>query len=178
MDRRVRAGSSPARGTKKLTDTIVLYYSLSIFIVMKKIDKESFIEICEKSESMAQASVQLNLHFNTFKKYAIKFGCYHPNQSGKGMTKNVTPKFDLEEILNGEHPHYQTYKLKKRMIKEGIIKNMCSVCNISTWLNSPLNLELDHIDGNRMNHKIDNLRLLCPNCHSQTENYRSKNKKK
>ena len=144
---------------------------------MKKIDKTKFIEICKQSESMAKAAVELNLHFNTFKKYAISFGCYFPNQSGKGMKKIGNPKFDLKEILKGDHPHYQTYKLKKRMLKEGFLENVCNVCNISTWLGVPLNLELDHIDGNRMNHKIENLRLLCPNCHSQTENYRSKNKK-
>lgn len=144
---------------------------------MKQIDKQFFIKVCERSESMAKAAAELNLHFNTFKKYAIEFGCYYPNQSGKGTTKKSTPKFELEKILNGDHPHYQTYKLKKRMLKEGMLTNTCSICSISTWMDFPLNLELDHIDGNRMNHKIENLRLLCPNCHSQTENYRSKNKK-
>jgi len=144
---------------------------------MKKIDKDNFIEVCRKSESMAKAAVELNLHFNTFKKYALRFDCYLPNQSGKGMIKKSNPKFNLNEILDGQHPHYQTYKLKKRMLKEGLLENSCSVCNISTWLDLPINLELDHKDGNRMNHKIENLRLLCPNCHSQTENFRAKNKK-
>ena len=51
----------------------------------------------------------------------------------------------------------------------------CSMCNISTWNNSPLILECDHIDGNPKNNKPENLRLLCPNCHSQTESFKGKN---
>lgn len=51
----------------------------------------------------------------------------------------------------------------------------CSICNISSWNNNYLTLECDHIDGNPKNNKPNNLRLLCPNCHSQTESYKGKN---
>jgi hypothetical protein len=145
---------------------------------MKNIDKNNFIKVCKESDSMAQAAIKLGLHFNTFKKYAIKFDCYETNQSGKGITKKGTPKFELNDILDGNHPHFQTYKLKNRILKEGLIDNVCSVCGITEWFGKPMNMELDHIDGNRSNHKLDNLRMLCPNCHSQTETYRSKNIKK
>ena len=131
--------------------------------------------MCLNSNSMAEAAVKLELHFNTFKKYAIKFGCYKTNQSGKGITKIVPPKIDLQEILDGKHPHFQTFKLKNRLLKEKIIQNKCSICNIEEWNGKKINMELDHIDGNRTNHKLENLRMLCPNCHSQTETYRAKN---
>jgi len=147
-----------------------------IFICMKNINKEEFIQTCKNAESMAQASVKLNMHFNTFKRYAEKFECYNPNQSGKGMHKPSGKIIPLKEILEGKHPQYQTFKLKNRLIKEGIIKNECSICHISSWQNKQLNVELDHIDGNRTNHTIKNLRMLCPNCHSQTDTYRSKNR--
>ena len=142
---------------------------------MKQIDEKHFREICQSSNSMAEAAVKLELHFNTFKKYALKFECYNTNQSGKGINKNVPPKIDLQEILEGKHPHFQTFKLKNRLLKEKIIENKCSVCNIEEWNGKELNMELDHIDGIRSNHKIENLRMLCPNCHSQTETYRAKN---
>lgn len=85
-------------------------------------------------------------------------------------------KFELNDILNGLHPQYPTYKLSKRLIKEGIFDYKCNSCGISKWNNLPIVLELDHIDGNSHNHLKENLRFLCPNCHSQTSTYCGKNK--
>jgi 5-methylcytosine-specific restriction endonuclease McrA len=145
---------------------------------MEKINEENFKKVCKESDSMAQAAIKLGLHFNTFKKYAIKFNCYITNQSGKGINKKGSPKVKLSDILEGNYPHFQTYKLKNRMLREGLVENVCSVCGINEWFDKPISMELDHIDGDRSNHKLENLRMLCPNCHSQTETYRSKNIKK
>lgn len=91
--------------------------------------------------------------------------------------RSVNPqKIPINEILEGIHPYYQTLKLKKRLIKEGIKKNECEICGISDWNGKPLSMQLDHIDGNSHNHKLENLRMICPNCHSQTETYCGKNK--
>lgn len=142
----------------------------------KNINKEKFVSVCENSISMAKAAVDLGLHFNTFKKKAIEFGCYRPNPGLKGGKRSVNPKIDLNEILQGKHPQFQTYKLKLRLLRENLLENKCSICGITDWEKKPINLELDHIDGNRTNHVLNNLRLLCPNCHSQTDTYRSKNR--
>ncbi len=145
--------------------------------IKDKIEKGEFIRICDESISMAEAAAKMKLHFNSFKKRALELNCYNTNQSGKGIKKKGKPIFMLNDILKGKHPHFQTYKLKNRMIKEGIIDNKCSKCELNEWMGEKLNCELDHIDGDRTNHKRENLRLLCPNCHSQTSTYRSKNKK-
>jgi len=139
-----------------------------------KISKEKIIEVCKTSNSMAHAAAELNIHFNTLKRLAILYDCYTPNQGLKGGNKNAPTKIDLNEILDGVHPHFQTYKLKNRLLKEGVLKNICSVCLIDSWNGKAIKLELDHIDGSRTNHSLLNLRLLCPNCHSQTDTYRSK----
>lgn len=52
----------------------------------------------------------------------------------------------------------------------------CSICGIDEWMGKPLNLECDHIDGNRLNNRPENLRLICSNCHSQTATFKGRNK--
>ena len=66
---------------------------------------------------------------------------------------------------------------KKRLLNDFGVKNQCSKCGICEWLDDPLSLHLDHVDGDRLNNTIDNLRLLCPNCHSQTPTYAGKKNK-
>jgi hypothetical protein len=129
----------------------------------------------DSSNSMSEASIKLNLHFSTFKRKAEQFGLYSPNQGRKGVSRYAKTSTNLNEILDGKHPNYQTFKLKNRLLKEGLIENKCSKCNISEWNNTPINCELDHINGIRHDHHLSNLRMLCPNCHSQTSTYRGKN---
>lgn len=69
---------------------------------------------------------------------------------------------------------YKTYK--KEFIKKTGYK--CQFCGISEWRGDPISLELDHIDGDNCNNHENNLRLLCPNCHSQTDTYRGRNIKR
>lgn len=64
--------------------------------------------------------------------------------------------------------------LKKYMLEDLHIPNKCAICSISQWQGKDLVLELDHIDGNSSNNDISNLRLLCPNCHSQTDTFRGR----
>lgn len=142
---------------------------------MKHTDEE-IIEACNEARSMAEAAAELNMHFNTFKRKAIKLNVYEPNQSGKGINKRHNGnKIELKEILEGKHPSYQTNKLRIRLIDEGLKEHECESCGISNWMNNPISLELDHIDGDRTNHSLTNLRILCPNCHSQTSTYRGRN---
>ena len=51
----------------------------------RSVDEERFIAICNESQTMSEAAMKLNMHFNTFKRYAIRLGCYKPNQGGKGV---------------------------------------------------------------------------------------------
>lgn len=84
-------------------------------------------------------------------------------------------KLPMSEILV-EHCEYKNLtSLKKRLIKEGYIDNKCSVCGINEWLGYPISLQLHHINGKHDDNRLENLQLLCPNCHSITDNYAGKN---
>jgi RNA polymerase subunit RPABC4/transcription elongation factor Spt4 len=143
-----------------------------------KVSDKKIIEVCKSSLSMSSAASTLGIHFNTLKKRAILLGVYNTNPSGKGLKK---PKgigkggIVLSEILEGKHPQYQTNKLRKRLIKENIKYERCEVCGIEEWNGKLVSFELDHINGVRNDHRINNLRIICPNCHSQTHTYRSRN---
>jgi 5-methylcytosine-specific restriction endonuclease McrA len=63
-------------------------------------------------------------------------------------------------------------------LREGIFEHRCANCRNTRWLNQPIPLELDHINGNNKDNRLKNLRLLCPNCHAQTPTYRSKKRSK
>jgi HNH endonuclease len=65
--------------------------------------------------------------------------------------------------------------LRRRILKEGLKPHKCESCGLTEWMGKRIPLELDHIDGDRANNLWANLRLLCPNCHSQTDTYRGKN---
>jgi hypothetical protein len=143
-----------------------------------KIDSKIIIDAVNSSITMKEASIKCGLHFNTFVRYAKKLNVYKPNPGGKGTSKPKKIKILLSDILLGLHPTYQTFKLKKRLYDAKIKFNICEICGISDWNDKPLECELDHIDGNSSNHKLENLRILCPNCHSQTITFRAKNIKK
>ena len=90
---------------------------------------------------------------------------------GKSNPKKFT--FEQAFCINGT---LTTQKLKQRILKENLIPYRCIECNNGgTHNNKPLTLHLDHINGINNDNRIENLRFLCPNCHSQTETYAGKN---
>ena len=98
----------------------------------------------------------------------------HFNRSKSGVYK----KYTLEEILIENSDYANISRLKQRLINEGYLEYKCACCGINEWLGQPISLQLDHINGNNRDHRIENLRFLCPNCHAQTETYAGKNKGK
>jgi 5-methylcytosine-specific restriction endonuclease McrA len=65
--------------------------------------------------------------------------------------------------------------VKRRLLALGLLENRCGKCGITEWLGAPLSMHLDHINGVRDDHRLENLRMLCPNCHSQTPTYAGRN---
>lgn len=87
-------------------------------------------------------------------------------------------EYSLEDILDGKYPKYQSSKLLERLIKAGYKERKCEKCGITEWMGKEIVFHLHHKDGNHINNKLDNLEVLCPNCHSQTDTFAGKNSKK
>lgn len=137
---------------------------------------EYFISIVKSCQTMAQAAKMCGMAFGTFKRRALKLGVYNTNQGGKGICDDYVRKDHIEtsEILSGKYPAYPTFKLKLRLLNEGYFEDKCSMCG---WNKKAEGMErtpceLDHINGNPTDHRLENLRLICPNCHSLTPTYR------
>ena len=81
----------------------------------------------------------------------------------------------LNEILLANSPYTNQTRLKIRLLRDGLLKNVCCSCGQTpTWLSKPLVLIMDHINGDHHDNRLENLRMLCPNCNSQTETFSRK----
>ena len=100
---------------------------------------------------------------------------YNGNQGSKNIKTFNHPKYMpyIEYIKVG---NVQTNKLRIKLIKEGLKLPICERCKNSKWEGQQIPLEVHHIDGDKTNNKLENLQLLCPNCHSLTETYRGANR--
>lgn len=147
----------------------------------RKYTDEQFIEAVKSSTSVRQVLSKLGLkeaggNYAITKQRIKKLGLDISHFTGPAWNKGkkIGPKRPLEDYTSNKHPII-SHRLKIRLLKEQVFLHQCSVCNLTEWLNKPIPLELDHINGNHEDNSIENLRLLCPNCHAQTDNYRGKN---
>lgn len=101
----------------------------------------------------------------------------------KGGRLPITTKYELQEFLEktrdieeytSNKVPMQSDKLKIRLLNEGYLEPKCDMCGHSRWLDGEIPLQLDHKDGDKENNSLSNLRLLCPNCHALTPQYRLK----
>lgn len=134
------------------------------------------------SKSWRQTAFTLGLNGDaggntkTLKKLAEKNGIDFSHFLGKriNLGRKTWNHIPLEDWLKKGVIVKSTY-LKKKLISAGIIDNICVECELhDNWNGLPIELELDHIDGDKSNNLLDNLRLLCPNCHSQTPTFRGR----
>jgi 5-methylcytosine-specific restriction endonuclease McrA len=68
--------------------------------------------------------------------------------------------------------------VKWRLLEAGLLQNVCQDCGLREWLGKPITMHIDHINGVKDDHRLENLRMLCPNCHSQTPTYGGRNAKR
>lgn len=132
----------------------------------------SFAELCRRLGLNPEGS-----NPKTLRKKLDLFGIDYSHFTGQGW--NVGLKFkpriskSLDLILT-ENSTYQSCKLLKRLIIEGKKEKKCECCGSIKWNGREIPLELHHINGNRTDNRLENLQVLCPNCHALTDNYRGK----
>jgi hypothetical protein len=144
------------------------------------------IDAVNTSTSIRQVISKLGLvpaggNYQQVHQYISELNLKTTHFTGKAWNRGKTglgkPKYKIEELLI-KGGLFQSYKLKKRLIAEGIKKPCCEECG---WSESTpegyLPLELDHINGDHSDNRIENLRILCPNCHSLKPTHRGRNRK-
>jgi hypothetical protein len=101
---------------------------------------------------------------------------YDGNKGGKGIRLYTNRKSALEYLSSDGC--ISAHKLRIKLIEDGIKDHRCEICSLTEWNGEKIPLELHHVDGDRYNNLLGNLQILCPNCHSQTDNNSGKNKGK
>ena len=152
----------------------------------RKWTDEQLIKAVQENKSIAGVIKQLGLKpaggnyqtvNNKIKELNLDISHFTGQGWNIGLKFNPKPIIPIDEILVKDS-NYQSYKLAKRLIKEGYKERKCECCNLTEWLGEPIKLELHHINGCHTDNRLENLQLLCPNCHSYTENWRGRGKKR
>lgn len=142
--------------------------------------KENLESIVKDSYSIAEVARKLGLvdkgsTFKTIKKYITKYNLDTSHFTGLAWRKGKKDTYvnKLDDILK-DGINYGSNRLLTRLVKAGLKQYECEKCKISSWQGNAITLELHHINGDHYDNTINNLQILCPNCHSQTETYRSR----
>lgn len=131
--------------------------------------KEEILKWIDEGQSIAEIIRRLDCKRETFKSYLKIMGIvYKGNQGGKGIKVDPKRKSALE-ILNSSS--FTNATKRKRLIEDGIKEAKCECCGLSEWMGKPIPLELHHKDFNHNNNALENMIILCSNCHMIAHNY-------
>ena len=169
--------------------------------IIDRIGVDKIIKVCKSAKTFKEACEQLNCGYRYLINAAIKLGCYDQlkersnkfshkrnfkntpwlikdsKKNAVGFTSYRTDHTIWCQELFAGRISAASEKIKNHLYAAGLKKNVCECCGISEWNGKSISCQLHHIDGNSQNNTLENLQILCPNCHTQTDNYGSKNAK-
>jgi len=138
-------------------------------------ESKSWAEVCRKIGAKPATGSQTYI-----KSRAVKAGIDFSHFTGRAWNKGTRQpsKRELNYYLVLDGPFVRSNYLKERLIKDGVKVHRCEECGLTEWQGKPIPIELDHINGVHNDNRLNNLRILCPNCHAQTPTYCAKNRLK
>ena len=140
--------------------------------------KELILSFIEENVPKEKIARQVGCNIKTLNTYLVKWCVhYHGNQGAANYKTFVNSSYIPYERYIKEGV-VQTNKLRLKLLREGLKQYECEGCGFSSWRGQPIPLEVHHKNGDKTNNELDNLQLLCPNCHALTSTYRGRNIKK
>ena len=148
-----------------------------------KLSDEQFVELLKKSSTISEVLFKLGYTvkgnswgYSQVKRRMDDLNLDYSIFKGKSavIKTNKLNNIRKEDILK-ENCKHQRIVLRRYVIKNNLIPYKCAICGCTEWQGKTLSLELDHINGINNDNRLENLRFLCPNCHSQTSTYGSRN---
>ena len=131
--------------------------------------KQDILQWIEEEQPKSYMCKQLACKPETLNAYLIKMGIeYNGQQAKKGQYKGGNKYRSADYYFDNTHA-INSHKLKIKLFRDGLKKEECELCHISTWMGVKIPLELHHKNNNHQDNSFDNLIILCPNCHSIQE---------
>lgn len=151
-------------------------------------DKEWFKKCVEESDSAIEAIIKLGYdtpsnYYKIFNKYCKKYNIdksHFTSRSNRMLGKQIHKKYELKDILIEDFQGiYSGTNLKNKLYQAGLKTKICELCGQDeNWITGKISLILDHINGNNKDNRIENLRIICPNCDTTLPTYKGRNKNK
>lgn len=138
-------------------------------------NKNDFIRVVAENASITDVLVELGADTRKCRErvlyYIVKLALdtSHFTKYPIGRFESWRTKIPLEDILVENSTYTSISSLKRRLLRVGLIENKCCICRLVEWQGKSITLQLDHINGNHYDHRLENIRMLCPNCHVQQE---------